>query len=72
MASIMAEHGTAPALRAAEAQLNADVNVLVNTSYVAPEQAGIVLPVLKTISGICGTSAAWTHVTLVSLALTGG
>jgi hypothetical protein len=50
----MAEHGTASGLRAAEAQLNADVNRLDNTSCVSSAQEAVIIPDLKTISDICG------------------
>jgi hypothetical protein len=63
LASIMAEHGTAPGLRSAEAKLNADVNTLDNTSYVSSAQSAVIVPDLKAIRDICG-SAAWTGITL--------
>ena len=63
LAPIMAEHGTAPGLRTAEARLNADVTRLDNTSYVSSAQSAVLVPDLKAISDICGP-ATWTHVTL--------
>jgi hypothetical protein len=69
LAPIMAEHGTAPGLRTAEAQLNADVNRLDNTSYVTSAQEAVIIPDLKAISGICG-SATWTQVTLKVVSVT--
>ena len=69
LAPIMAEHGTAPGLRAAEARLNADVNTLDNTSYVSSAQEAVIIPDLKAISHICG-SATWTKVTLRVVSVT--
>jgi hypothetical protein len=69
LAPIMAEHGTAPGLRAAEAQLNADVNRLDNTSYVSSAQEAVIIPDLKAISDIC-SSATWTKVTLTVVSVT--
>ena len=54
LAPIMAEHGTASGLRAAEARLNADVNRLDNTSCVSSAQEAVIIPDLKTITDICG------------------
>jgi Host cell surface-exposed lipoprotein len=69
MVTIMAEHGTAPALRSAEAQLNTDVSAADNTSYASSAQNSAALVPLKAIRGICGTSAAWTQVTLTPAGL---
>lgn len=63
LASIMAEHETAPGLRSAESKLNGDVTTLDNTSYVTSAQSAVIVPDLKTISDICGP-ATWTHVRL--------
>lgn len=56
LASIMAEHGTAPGLRSAESKLNDDVTTLDNTSYVTSAQSAVIVPDLKAISDICGRS----------------
>jgi Host cell surface-exposed lipoprotein len=68
---VMAGNTTVPGLRAAESRLNTDENALANTSDASSSQSAVLVPDLKAISTICGTSA-WTHVTLTVATVTPG
>jgi hypothetical protein len=67
MVDVMAAKVTAPKLRTVEVALNTDVNTLVNSSGgYTQSQADTLVPMLRTIRGICGASATWTQNTVIT------
>jgi hypothetical protein len=67
MVGVMAAKVTGSKLRTAEAALNTDVNTLVNSSGgYTQSQADTLVPMLRTIRGICGASATWTQNTIIA------